>query len=85
MSIRIECHFYGSTTVIDIAGRLTGDGVIRLREAFDQAGVPCVIDLSNLLYADDEGIETIKTIIGKGARIQGASPFIALLLGNGSR
>ena len=38
------------------------------------------MDLSNLLFADDEGIKTIRTFVKNGAQVHGASPFVALLL-----
>jgi hypothetical protein len=39
-----------------------------------------VIDISNLLFADDAGIDVIRTLGEKGAEVRGASPFVQLLL-----
>ena len=39
-----------------------------------------MLDLSNLLFADDAGIDVIRTLGEKGAELRGASPFVQLLL-----
>ena len=39
-----------------------------------------MIDLSNLLFADDAGISAIRALVDKGAQVHGASPFVQLLL-----
>ena len=80
MDIRVDCHFDGQNTFVSIAGRLSGTAIGQIQEALDQIQSPLVVDLSNLIYADNEGIETIRAIIDEGAHVQGASPFIALLL-----
>ena len=84
MGIRIDCHFNGAKTVISIAGRLCGTAVKQLERAFTQVEGPRVIDLSNLVFADSEGIDAIRARIDEGAQVQGASPFIAMLLENAS-
>jgi anti-anti-sigma regulatory factor len=80
MEIRIDITSEGPETVIHIAGRLSGTSVAQLKKACDPIEGAFVIDLSNLLFADDAGIDTIRTIGKKGAKVRGASPFIQLLL-----
>ena len=80
MEIRIDITSEGPETVIHIAGRLSVTSVAQLKKACDPIEGAFVIDLSNLLFADDAGIDTIRTIDKKGARVRGASPFIQLLL-----
>ena len=82
MHIRIDLISDGSETVVRIAGRLSGIAVAQLKQACDPIEGPFVIDLSNLLFADDEGIDAIRAIADKGAQVHGASPFVQLLLGN---
>lgn len=82
MSIRIDNVHSGSETVVHIAGRLSGTAVAQLKAVCEQIEGPAVLDLSSLLFVDDEGVETILASIEKGARIKGASPFIELLLGH---
>ncbi len=84
MGIRIDCHFNGAKTVISIAGRFCGADVQQLEQTFAQVEGPRLIDLSNLVFADSEGIDAIRASIDEGAQIRGASPFIALLLENAS-
>jgi anti-anti-sigma regulatory factor len=78
--IKIDITSEGSETVVHIAGRLSGASVAQLRKACDPIEGAFVIDLSNLLFADDAGIDTIRTIGEKGAKVRGASPFVQLLL-----
>ena len=80
MGIRIDITSEGSETVVHIAGRLFGVSVAQLRKACDTIEGAFVVDLSNLLFADDAGIDTIRTIGEKGAKVRGASPFVQLLL-----
>jgi anti-anti-sigma regulatory factor len=80
MEIRIDITSEGPETVIHIAGRLSVTSVAQLKKVCDPIEGAFVIDLSNLLFADDAGIDTIRTIDKKGARVRGASPFIQLLL-----
>ena len=39
-----------------------------------------VLDLSELMKADEEGIRALKKLRGGGARLVAASPYIQLLL-----
>ena len=85
MHIRFDLISDGSETVVRIAGRLSGIAVAQLQKACDPIEGFFVIDLSNLLFADDEGVDAIRSIADKGTQIQGASPFIQLLLDNAPR
>ena len=80
MEIRIDITSEGPETVVCIAGRLSGVSVAQLRKACDPIEGALVLDLSNLLFADDAGIDVIRTIDEKGAEVRGASPFVQLLL-----
>jgi len=80
MEIRIDITAEGIETVVHVAGRLSGRAVAQLREACDQLEDAFVLDLSNLLFADDVGIDVIRTLDEKGAEVRGTSPFVQLLL-----
>ena len=80
MEIRIDITSEGPETVVHIAGRISEPSVAQLRKVCDPIEGAFVIDLSNLLFADDAGIDTIRTIGKKGAKVRGASPFIQILL-----
>jgi anti-anti-sigma regulatory factor len=82
MDIRIDLISGKSETVVRIAGRLSGTAVAQLKKACDPIEDPFIVDLSTLLFADDEGINAIRALVDKGAQIHGVSPFIQLLLDN---
>ena len=82
MDIRIDYISDGPETIICISGRLAGTAVTQLKKACDPIEDPFVIDLSNLLFADDKGIDAIRAIADVGAQVHGASPFVQLLLDN---
>ena len=80
MDIRIDLISGKSETVVRIAGRLSGVGVAQLRKACDPIEGAFVLDLSDLLFADEKGIDAIRTLGETGAEVHGPSPFIQLLL-----
>ena len=80
MEIRIDITAEGIETVVHVAGRLSGRAVAQLREASDQIEDAFVLDLSDLRFADDAGIDIIRTLDEKGAEVRGTSPFVQLLL-----
>ena len=80
MDIRIDSISDGPKTIICISGRLVGTAVTELKKACDPIEDSFVIDLSNLLFADDKGIDAIRAIADKGVQVHGASPFVQLLL-----
>jgi anti-anti-sigma regulatory factor len=80
MEIRIDITSEGPETVVHIAGRLSGTAVAQLRKACDPIEGAFVLDLSDLLFADEEGIDAIRTLGETGAEVHGSSPFIQLLL-----
>lgn len=79
MEFRIDVVSEGPETVIHIAGRLSGLAIGQLREVCDQIEGAYVIDLSNLRFADDAGIDFVRKLKEKGAEVRKALPFIQLL------
>ena len=80
MEFRIDITPEGPETVVYIVGRLSGAAVAQLRKACGPIEGAFVLDLSNLLFADDAGIDVIQTIVEGGVENRGASPFVELLL-----
>ena len=83
MAIRIDIESIDSereATVVRIAGRLTGTVVTQLTDACKSTEGNIVLDLSKLMFADDAGVEVIRTLREQGAEISGASSFIRLLI-----
>lgn len=83
VEVRIDITSEGPQTVVSIAGRLTRDAIVQLREVCDPIEGAFVLDLSNVLAADDAGINAMRTLGEKGAVVRGASPFIQMLLDEG--
>ena len=80
MDLGIDHIHSGQKNVVHVVGHLSGPAVPQLKAACNAIKGPFVVDLSSLMYADDDGIGAIRTIIEEGASIQGASPFVELLL-----
>jgi hypothetical protein len=80
MQLRIDSKRRGSTTVISVAGRLSGLGTREMVRACRAVEGEFAIDLSDLLSADDEGIEALRRLKREAREMEGASPFIQLLL-----
>jgi anti-anti-sigma regulatory factor len=84
MSIRINIESDGPDVVLDVAGRLTGPEIVHLLPVCEQMEGQFVLDLSKLQFADDAGVEVIRTLRDGGARVRGASSFIKLLINGGT-
>lgn len=80
MSIRIDYIPHGAKPIVRVAGRLTSTGISELKKVCRTIEPSFAIDLSDLVYADNEGIRAISEIIDKGGQVQGASPFVKLLI-----
>ena len=70
----------GPEDVVRLSGRLTEGGVIHLEKACYSTRKHFVLDLSDLLFADEAGIKAIQKLKMNGAEHRGASPFIQMLL-----
>ena len=85
MSVRITRTTDARETVLKIDGRLRREDVGELSKERRCVKGPLVLDLSNLQSADTTGLETLKRLASAGAIIQGASPYIELLLNERNR
>jgi anti-anti-sigma regulatory factor len=80
MTIRIDVNSEGDEAVVYLAGRLSKDVTKELIDTCDQIKQGFVLDLSNLAFADDAGVDVIRAISDQAAKVRGASQFIQLLL-----
>jgi len=80
MTIRIDVNSEGDEVVVCLAGRLSEDATKELIDTCDHIKGGFVLDLSSLLFADDAGIDAIRTISDQENKIRGASQFIQLLI-----
>jgi hypothetical protein len=67
-------------TLLRIDGRLGRDGIGELARACEAATRPLTIDLSGLRLANDAAIEALCGVEAAGAKLVGASPYLALRL-----
>jgi hypothetical protein len=80
MEMRIDIESEGPDVVFHVAGRLAGPAITQLEDVCEPMEGHCVLDLSNLMFADDAGAEAIRMLCERGAEIRGASSFIKLLI-----
>ena len=84
MTIRIDVDTVGDEVVVCLAGRLSGNSSKELINTCDQIKQGFVLDLSNLAFADDAGVDVLRAISDQAIKVRGASQFIQLLLYNTS-
>jgi anti-anti-sigma regulatory factor len=84
VEFRIDVTSDEEEVVVHVAGRLAGDAVPQLRTSSDSIEGAFVLDLSKLLIADDAGIAIIREIAERGSQVRGSSPFVQLLLDDGT-
>ena len=80
MGFRIDVEKVGIITRISIAGDLLAQGVGDLKQAAGENSESLELDLSDLRFADSDGVEVLRRLIDSGAIAIGASPFIKKLL-----
>jgi anti-anti-sigma regulatory factor len=79
MTIRLTGPSDGMT--IRVEGRLTGADVPVLKGACRPANATVHLDLSELRWADADGIQALLSLSEAGAELHGANPYIRQLLG----
>ena len=80
MNIRIDIESEAAVEVVHVSGRLVMPNIKHLADVSEQMEGNFVLDLSKLMFVDDEGVEVIRSLRKKGAEIRGASNFIQLLI-----
>jgi hypothetical protein len=81
MDLRLNVNREDDATVVHVDGRLSVRGVGDLDSTVTREPGTVIVDLTNLLSADDAGIAALRLLTERGVRLRGASPYIALLLG----
>jgi anti-anti-sigma regulatory factor len=85
VDLRLTVAQHARSTVVHVDGRLRSENLQELQQVVRAVSGRAVIDLTNLLSVDDAGVAMLRTLAGRGARLVGASPYVALLLeGDGS-
>jgi hypothetical protein len=70
----------GGQPVVYLAGRISVSEVVQLETLRAGPGEPLLLDLSQVISADDAGIATLRTLRRQGAQLRAASPYLRLLI-----
>ena len=81
MYVRITKLSEADRTVLKIAGRLESEFLAELDAEVRSIDGPDVLDLSELLSADEISLEWIRRHARSGTQVRGASRYVQLLLG----
>ena len=85
MALQVVCRAVDKgEAVIELHGWLSGPEIGEFQSACAASGLPLRIELENLAGAAPGGILALKEQQARGARLEGASPYIELLLGTRS-
>jgi hypothetical protein len=68
-----------------LEGRLTRYEVALLRETLRSARAPHALELADLAFVDEAGAAALRDLRARGVTLRGGSPFVRLLLGEGTR
>lgn len=80
MRVRIEARrVENDVTLVTIAGRLAAANVRELHDLCACFEGALVLDLSDLISADAQGVEALRELEDRGAELRNVSPFIRLL------
>jgi anti-anti-sigma regulatory factor len=84
MAIRITATGDGEAQVLKVDGQLSADSGAELVRACEAVTGRLVLDLSDLRFADRRGVGMLRELRARGAVLQGLSPYLELLLGEGN-
>jgi hypothetical protein len=80
MAIRIDIETKEPADVIHVSGRLVISSIEQLTAVCEPMETNFVLELSELMFADNAAVEVIRSLQERGAEIRGASSFIKLLI-----
>ena len=85
MTIRIERRETQDGVIVELHGWLREDVLGELESVCGSVTDPLRLDLSRLTGADEAGLRALRSRADAGARLEGVSPYIRLLLDAESR
>lgn len=80
MRVRITSTIDGDQIILQIAGRLQSAAVSDLDKEIRSVDGPFLLDLSQLVSADEAGIAKLRELACGRAELRGASGYVQLLL-----
>jgi anti-anti-sigma regulatory factor len=85
MTLRITSNGAGPTAKLKLDGRMTGEEVPEVRRVCAEAKGQVVLDLTDLQFADRQGVGVLRELRAQGAQLIGVSHYLGLLLGETPR
>jgi hypothetical protein len=85
LTIRIERRETKDGVIVELHGWLREEVLGELDRVCGSGPGPLHLDLSRLAGADQAGLRALRSRIDAGARLEGVSPYIRLLLESGDR
>ncbi len=80
MRFRIDTEHEDDRTTLKVSGTLSGPAVDELDRICRLVDGPLRVDLGELMTVDGFGVAFLRHLAGNGARLEGASPYVRLLL-----
>jgi anti-anti-sigma regulatory factor len=80
VQMRADLEWRNGRGLVRLAGRLDAAHVTELVQLCREQGQPPTLDLSDLLSADEAGLEMLETLRAGGVLLVGASPYLKLQL-----
>jgi len=84
VTVKITCCDENQRRVVRVDGWLTAGDVAAMEEAMEHDVRGTRIDLTDLRSADDAGRAALRALEARGAELWGTTPYLRLLLGDGS-
>ena len=78
--VHLELSKREDETVLAIGGRLVGSDLAELQRVRGTISGAVMLRFEDLLSADEENLRELRDWIDHGARTQGASPYLQMLL-----
>jgi anti-anti-sigma regulatory factor len=80
MTLRIFVEIDEGQATVALHGRLTADEVPEVEKVASSQDRPLRIDLAQLTSVDSDGLQALRRLCERGARVTDASPFIEMML-----
>jgi hypothetical protein len=80
LSIRVNRRETPQGVIVELHGRLSHEVLGEFGGLCDAIRAPFSLDLSGLATADEAGLRALRAWLAAGVRVEGASPYIRLLL-----
>ena len=80
MRFRIDTQYEDDRTTLKVSGTLSGPAVDELDRICRLVDGPLCVNLNEVMTVDGFGVAFLQHLARTGARLEGASPYVKLLL-----